>query len=226
MGVSTVFFRLFLALVLGGIIGIEREVRNQPAGFRTHAILSIGASLIMIISVFAAHKYGISGKAPGDPTRIAAQIVSGIGFLGAGAILRIGASVKGLTTAASLWATAGVGMACGAGFYSGAIIATGLILLTLFLLGKIEKTYLFTKPKRTLLIEAVDKPSLMGHIEETLDLMGYSMDFVEVERELDKGVVEVQMVIRPKPGSIAEEDKSIIARKLLSIPEVKNVEIR
>ncbi len=226
MGVSTVFFRLLLALILGGAIGIEREIRGQPAGFRTHAILSVGSALISIISVLAALNFGVAGKAAADPMRIAAQIVSGIGFLGAGAILRIGASVKGLTTAASLWATAGVGMACGMGIYSGAFIATGLILVTLFLLGKLEKTYLFTKPKRTLLIEAREDPSLMGHIEETLDTMGYTMDFVELEREQTSGMVEMQMVIRPKPGFVAEEDKTVIAKRLLSIPEIKNVEIR
>ena len=219
-------FRLFLALVLGGIIGIEREIRNQPAGFRTHAILAVGSALVMMISYMAALKFGVSGKAAGDPTRIAAQIVSGIGFLGAGAILRMGASVKGLTTAASLWATAGVGMACGGGFYKEAVFATALILLTLFLLGKVEKTFLFTKPKRSLFIEAKDDPMLMGHIEEVLNNLGYGMDFVEIERDMGQGLVEVQMVIRPKMGVVAEENSAVIVNRLLSIPEVKNVEIR
>lgn len=226
MDLSTVALRLGLALLLGGAIGVEREIRNQPAGFRTHAILSVGSSLIMIVSVLGAWKYGLKSTAPADPMRIAAQIVSGIGFLGAGAIMRIGASVKGLTTAASLWATAGIGMACGGGFYKEAVMATVLILASLFLLGKLEKAVLFTKPKRALFIEAMDKPALMGHVEEVLDSLGYNMDFVEIERDLGADLVEVQMVIRPKQGVVAEENKGVIVKKLMSIPEIKNVEIR
>ncbi len=222
----TALFRLFLALLLGGAIGIEREMRNQPAGFRTHAILAVGSALIMMISYLTAARYGTSGATPGDPTRIAAQIVSGIGFLGAGAILRMGPSVKGLTTAASLWATAGVGMACGGGFYKEAVIATALILLTLFLLGKAEKRLLFTKPKKVLFIEAADEPTIMGHIEEALDGLGYGMDFVETERDPSVNRVNIQMVIRPKPGLVAEENNGVIANRLLAIPEVKGVEVR
>ncbi len=226
LSLYTVLFRLSLALVLGGIIGIEREIRNQPAGFRTHAILSVGSALLMMVSYAGALKFGVQGKAASDPMRIAAQVVSGIGFLGAGAIMRIGASVKGLTTAASLWATAAVGLACGGGFYQAAVITTALLFVTLFFLGKLEKTILFTKPKRALFIEALDEPTLMGDIERVLDGLGYNMDFVEIERELEEGRVEVQMVIRPKPGAVAEENTGIIVNRLLNISEIKNVEIR
>jgi len=215
--------RLILAFLLGGAVGVEREIRNQPAGFRTHAILAIGSALLMIISIKGAHIYGAKTS---DPMRIAAQVVSGIGFLGAGAILRIGVSIKGLTTAASLWTTAAIGLACGAGFYWPAVLATALVLFALFLLGKMEKLYLFTKPKRSLFIEASDVPTLVGDLEKTLDSFGYNMDFVNVDRDTDKDKVEVQMVIRPKPLVPVEEDIGKVVSALLDLREVANVELK
>jgi len=158
--------------------------------------------------------------------RIAAQVVSGIGFLGAGAILRIGVSIKGLTTAASLWTTAAIGLACGAGFYWAALLATLLVLFSLFLLGKMEKLYLFTKPRRSLFIEAEDVSTLMGDLEEVLGKFGYTMDFVEVDRDVEKDKVEIQMVIRPKPGYPLETDVGKITSALLELKEVENVELK
>ncbi len=216
-------WRLCLSFILGGAVGVEREIRNQPAGFRTHAILAIGSALLMVISVKGAHAYGIKTS---DPMRIAAQVVSGIGFLGAGAILRIGVSIKGLTTAASLWTTAAIGLACGAGFYWPAVLATVLVLFSLFLLGKMEKLYLFTKPKRSVFIEAVDTLTLMGDLEGTLRKFGYTMDFVEVDRDAEKDRVEVQMVIRPKIGVAVEPDLSKVVSALMALKEIENVELR
>ena len=217
------FLRLAIAFLLGGIIGIEREMRNQPAGFRTHAILAVGSALVMIISFEGSQIYG---PLTSDPMRIAAQVVSGIGFLGAGAILRIGVSVKGLTTAASLWTTAAVGLACGAGFYEAAFLTTALLMLALFILGKFEKFYLFTKPKRHLFIEALDTPGLMGDIERVLQEEGYSMDFVEVDRDREESTMEIQMVIRPRTGAVPEEDPAKITASLLKLRGIKNVEVR
>ncbi len=216
-------FRLILAFIMGGAIGIEREIRNQPAGFRTHAILAIGSALIMIISFEGSHVYGPKIS---DPMRIAAQVVSGIGFLGAGAILRIGVSIKGLTTAASLWTTAAIGLACGGGFYTAAGVTTVFVLFSLFLLGKMEKLYLFTKPRRHLFIEAEEVPTLMGDIERVLEDLGYGVDFMEVDRDIERNRVEIQLVVRPKPGRIPEEDKSKMASNLLNLKEIINVEVR
>ncbi len=117
--------RLALAALLGGVIGAERELAVQSAGLRTHILLTIGACLFTVVSA-----YGFG--APADPSRLAAQIVTGIGFLGGGAILRHGLNVKGMTTAASIWATASLGVAVGAGRYLLAVGATVLILVTLF----------------------------------------------------------------------------------------------
>ena len=128
-----VLLRLAVAAVLGGAIGAERELSGQPAGLRTHLVVSVGSALFTIVSAYGFRDFLVSGGSlvRTDPTRIAAQIVSGIGFLGAGAILRQGLSVRGLTTAATLWLVAGIGMASGAGFYSAALIATFGALLTL-----------------------------------------------------------------------------------------------
>jgi putative Mg2+ transporter-C (MgtC) family protein len=120
-----VLLRLFVAAVLGGAVGLERELREREAGLRTHLVVCVGAALFTLVSA-----YGFAGVRT-DPTRIAAQIVSGIGFLGAGAIIRQGLNVRGLTTAATLWLVAGIGMAAGAGWWEAAVIATAGALLTL-----------------------------------------------------------------------------------------------
>ena len=124
--------RAALGLVLGAAIGFERELHRQPAGFRTHSLVAVGAALFTIISA-----YGFTGVAV-DPTRIAAQIVSGIGFIGAGTILQHRGNVRGLTTAASLWSVAAIGMAAGAGMIVIAVVGTALILIVLALLDRVE----------------------------------------------------------------------------------------
>jgi len=127
-----------LALVLGGLIGLEREWRGHPAGMRTHILVCVGAALITLSSIQIGT--GLAGPYHGDPGHIAAQIVSGVGFLGAGAIIREGITIHGLTTAASIWATAGIGITIGAGPRMGelAVIATAIGLLTLSVLNRLE----------------------------------------------------------------------------------------
>jgi putative Mg2+ transporter-C (MgtC) family protein len=124
--------RLTVGLALGAIIGFERELHRQPAGFRTHSLVALGAALFTIISA-----YGFAGGAT-DPGRIAAQVVSGIGFIGAGTVLQYRGHIRGLTTAASLWAVAAIGMATGAGLYVLAVVGTLLILVVLALLDRVE----------------------------------------------------------------------------------------
>lgn len=124
--------RLVVGLVLGAVIGFERELHRQPAGFRTHSLVALGAALFTIVSAHAFTGPNV------DPTRIAAQIVSGIGFIGAGTILQHRGSIRGLTTAASLWSVAAIGTAAGAGLTAMAIIGTLLILVVLALLDRVE----------------------------------------------------------------------------------------
>jgi putative Mg2+ transporter-C (MgtC) family protein len=128
--------RLILAAFLGGIVGIEREMHSKAAGFRTHILVCIGSCLIMLTSM---HMFDIyKGLVNADPGRIAAQVVSGIGFLGAGTIIRSRASVLGLTTAASLWAVAGIGLAVGSGLFIVSIFTAVLIIGSLFSLNKVQ----------------------------------------------------------------------------------------
>src|ERR671939_403593 len=125
LGWPHVLLRLSVAALLGGAIGLERELRERGAGLRTHLVVCVGSALFTLVSAYAFVAPRV------DPTRIAAQIVSGIGFLGAGAIIRQGLSVRGLTTAATLWLVPAIGMACGAGYYDAAVIATIGGILTL-----------------------------------------------------------------------------------------------
>lgn len=131
--------RLGIAALLGGLIGLEREAHGKEAGLRTHALVSLGSALIMIVSIEIFENY--RQVASVDPSRIAAQVVSGVGFLGAGAILRSGQGIKGLTTAAGLWASSGIGLACGLGFYPPALITTALTLFILVIFSKVDRYF-------------------------------------------------------------------------------------
>lgn len=129
--------RLLLVTVLAGCVGFERERHGRAAGLRTHILVGLGACLVMLTSVHMVEAF--AGAQTLDPTRMGAQVVSGIGFLGAGTILRFRASIRGLTTAASLWVVAGVGLAVGAGFLAGAILTTAVVVTVLMALGQWER---------------------------------------------------------------------------------------
>ena len=146
-----ILVRLLLAILLGGAIGLERELHGHPAGLRTHVLVAIASSLAMLVS-----KYGFSS---GDPGRLAAQVVSGIGFLGAGAIIHDRGDIKGITTAATLWVVAILGLAVGAGFYIGAIGTAIMSLIVLTILVHFEKT-LGSKRDHIVIICKADKPVL------------------------------------------------------------------
>ena len=135
---TQIIMRLVLAVVLGGLLGLERQMRRHPAGLRTHILVCLGACLIMLTSLYVFDIYYNSVSL--DPTRIAAGVITGIGFLGAGAIIRDREGVKGLTTAASLWVVAAIGLAVGCGFYSAAMTATVLAIVVLYFLKYIENS--------------------------------------------------------------------------------------
>ena len=133
---------MVIAAGLGGLIGLERELRDQPAGFRTHILVAIGSCLFALVSAFGFSEFTAQSSTlavRADVTRISSQIVVGIGFLGGGTILRHGATIRGLTTAASLWVTAAVGLAVAMGFYAGAITAAVLGVVSLSILKPVEK---------------------------------------------------------------------------------------
>lgn len=153
--------RLTVSGLLGGVIGYERQARHKSAGLRTYILVSIGSGLIMILSL---NIYStVEGLTNADPARLAAQVVSGIGFLGAGSIMKEGLTIKGLTTAASLWVVSGVGLAAGAGYYLAAVVTTLLVFITLTVLTRMEDRSC-TFDVATLTVVTVDQPGQLGAI--------------------------------------------------------------
>ena len=175
--------RLAVAAGLGGAIGFERELRERQAGLRTHLVVSLGAALFTLVSAYAFRNFGSKV----DPTRIAAQIVSGIGFLGAGAIIRQGFSVRGLTTAATLWLVAAIGMASGAGYYDGAFIATLGALFTLgplrILAYRVIRRYRIELDRLLVEIPAGGSPA---PLLEAVERQGSRVVSLEIEQEGDR----------------------------------------
>lgn len=161
--ILTVALRVVVAAVLGGIIGFEREKENKPAGLRTHILVSMGCALFMLVSIYSPL---LTESFASDPTRIAAQIVTGIGFLGAGSIIRARGSVYGLTTAASIWTVAAIGMAVGSGFYGGAFIGTVLAWIVLSALDRWEVRGILHKGKPMTLSMKVGTREIIGHLQD------------------------------------------------------------
>ncbi|MGE5474342.1 MAG: MgtC/SapB family protein [Ignavibacteriales bacterium] len=157
------FLKLFTACVLGGLIGYQRESSHRPAGFRTHILVCVGSALVMITSQYIFDVY--RGVTTLDPARLGAQVISGIGFLGAGTILRDGSTIKGLTTAAGLWAVSCIGIAIGAGFYSGGITAALIVYFTL-MISKDWDVVIDTKGQSNKIkISVPNTPGMIGKIE-------------------------------------------------------------
>lgn len=198
--VVEVILRLLLSVGLGGVIGYERENTNRPAGFRTHILVCAGAALVMVTSEFIFKKY--SGLTNIDPTRLGAQVVSGIGFLGAGTIIRDGFNVRGLTTAASLWAVSCVGIAAGAGFYSGAIVATVFIFLTLITLKKAERLFSKRNRYRTFIVEATNTPGQVSAISSLMEQ--YEIDIKNMQLNKNKeNELRIRLLVK-MPGSAVD----------------------
>ncbi|WP_303839492.1 MgtC/SapB family protein [Selenomonas ruminantium] len=175
--------RLVLSCVLGGIIGYERQSRRKSAGLRTNVLVCLGSCLIMVMSVELYQ--AVEGKTNADPARLAAQVVSGIGFLGAGAIMKEGLSVTGLTTAACLWVVAGVGLAVGAGFYAGALISTALVFVTLGSLSRLDD-WVDHEKNLSLNIHTVDRPGQLMRISRCLEDLQLRVRGVKVKADEDE----------------------------------------
>jgi putative Mg2+ transporter-C (MgtC) family protein len=181
--------RLALAAALGGVVGMERELREREAGLRTHLLVSLGSALFTIVSAYGFHAFLSSGASVvrADPTRIAAQIVTGIGFLGAGAIIRQGFSVRGLTTAATLWVVAAIGLAVGAGYYSGALITTAVVLFSLYPLRIIAYRVLGRfRPEDARLLVELPIGTSPGTVIDAVERAGMSIESIDVSQEADR----------------------------------------
>ena len=183
-------FKLVLSFLLGSIVGFERRRRGQSAGVRTFALIAMGSALAMILSIYVADNCGV-----GDPTRIAAQVVSGIGFLGAGAIIQMKGSVRGLTTAAGIWMVANIGMAVGCGLYLVAVAATILILFILVLLERIEHKISKRSQSRIIRVRIGEILHDFSKYREALRKYDVSLSNFYVDYDFDQAETRLNLVV-------------------------------
>jgi len=203
---SEELLRVVVAAGLGGAVGLERELREREAGFRTHLLVSVGSCLFTLVSAYGFHEFLVGGGniVRADPTRIAAQVVTGIGFLGAGAIIRQGFSVRGLTTAATLWVVAAIGMASGAGYFSAAVITTALVLFSLWPLRIIAfRVMTRYRPETDRLLVQLPTGESPAPLIEKLESLGGSLQSLEVGHEADRRTVLMDVTLPPKADAPA-----------------------
>jgi putative Mg2+ transporter-C (MgtC) family protein len=210
-------WKLLLGAVLGGLIGLDREASGKPAGLRTNMLICIGATLLADLSIRFID-FGRPGAMGGDPARLVAQVVSGIGFLGAGTILQSRGTVTGLTTAATLWVVAAIGIAVGSTHYVEAMGATALVLITLVPLGKLEDHFQRRRRRRTVRLVVAQGAEVEG-LEQLLEARGLTLESVTVERADDQ-TVALSVQLR------GDEAKFRAARaELADRPEVRSIRV-
>lgn len=207
--------RLILAAILSGLVGYEREVHGRAAGLRTHILVCLGSTLITLTSMHFFEVY--KGQTTLDPARIAAQVVSGIGFLGAGTILRFKASVRGLTTAASLWSVAGIGLAVGSGLYIPAVVTTILILATLFFLTRIERLILRKDWYKIMEIETKSGAFQLENIRSILS--EYEIEIKDFE--VQKAASPDDMILKMSLKLLTNEHENEIISKIRQLDGIK-----
>lgn len=203
--------RLVLSLIAGGAIGLERERNSKGAGLRTHILIAVGSTLLMLLSITVATKAGSA-----DPGRIAAQVVSGIGFIGAGTIMRFGGNVRGLTTAASIWIVAALGLAIGGGLYFLALVAVLLTLFTLTVLHQIERHIFTDRTYKVLEVNMSGTKISSDAIMSILEAHGIHVRNVDVTQAIQKKTVKMKFLIK-----IADE--ADLKELYTEINTVKNV---
>lgn len=216
---ETALIRLAFSFLVGALIGVERETHNQPAGLRTHILICIGATLIMMLSIYIPQIF--TDFQNGDPGRIAAQVVSGIGFLGAGAILKFGADVKGLTTAASIWTIAAVGLAIGAGMYLVSAIAVGIILFALTVMDLFEKRIFKDRTLKKIELMVRKKNSDINRYKKMFEDMDITISSSGFERNLSEATDKLTFIV----GLTRKTDVHELANRLESAEGVVSFSI-
>jgi putative Mg2+ transporter-C (MgtC) family protein len=220
-----IVLRLALASFLCGAIGFEREVRDQPAGFRTHILLGLGAALFTLVSAYGFEPFTRAALGGGglqfDPTRIAAQIIAGVGFLGAGAIIRQGGDVRGLTTAASLWTTSAIGMAVGAGYLFGAVATTLLAMATLYALRRFRSSIITPMRLGSADLELGLKEPGSGPVNALEILKRHDITIRNMDAEIDEKHARYDLQVRIHPSA----DVHAALAELSSLPEVKRISL-
>jgi putative Mg2+ transporter-C (MgtC) family protein len=198
--------RLALAAALGGAVGLEREFREREAGFRTHMLVSLGSALFTIAGAYGFRDFLVNGGAivRTDPTRIAAQVVTGIGFLGAGAIIRQGLSVRGLTTAATLWVVAAIGLTSGAGYYTAAAITTFLVIVSLWPLRILaHRAIIRIRPETDRLVAQLPFGESPAPLIAALEEAGGRLRSLEVGYEGDRRTLLLDVTLPPRSDAPA-----------------------
>ncbi|MBN2260627.1 MAG: MgtC/SapB family protein [Clostridiales bacterium] len=220
MSVAENMFKLVFAAFSGGIIGFERESKNRPAGLRTHALVSIGAVLVMIIP------FGIiadgNNVLPFDVTRLGAQVISGIGFLGAGTIIRNGNSVKGLTTAASLWVAAIIGLTIGAEIYFISFLATAIVIFVLQVFGDFEHRQTFKNRNLEFLLQTTNLIKQIGLVNKAVEDFGLKLTNIEIiENKIEDD--NIKLIVRVNvPNRIKTEDLVSEFERFNTVVQVMN----
>ena len=218
---SEILLRLLLAAILGAVVGVERERRDQPAGLRTHTILSIGAALAMILSIELASQF--RELVPnGDPARLAAQVISGIGFLGAGAIIRYGPNIKGLTTATSLWTVAVISLAVGAGHYIAAGEAVLLLMAALVLMGALEKRFIRSIVTKTIRLKVRNRPDLIKEVRTLLASLNVEVKSLGIAEDIKDQQLDIHGVVHLH----SEDDLDLLVEALGSVEGAIKLEVR
>lgn len=217
---SVALVRLLLSFLMGGVIGFERAHRRQNAGLRTHILICLGSTLLMMLSIWVPEEF--LGAKNGDPGRIAAQVVSGIGFLGAGSIIRLGNTVKGLTTAASLWFVAALGLGIGAGMYIPCLFALGISLFALVVLEPIERFLFPAERFKHLVITYSGSSDFPERARKIIEEYGIPVQSVDVEKNLKKGGSHVRFLVRVP----VETDTGDLYKSIKEVGGVEKVELR
>ncbi|GHU64538.1 methyltransferase [Spirochaetia bacterium] len=212
--------RLLISFAAGAIIGFERSSHHQVAGLRTHILITTGAALLMLLSIWLPQEF--SDMKNGDPGRIAAQVVSGIGFLGAGAIIRLGNNVRGLTTAASLWFMAAVGLAIGAGMFIAAGIAVALGLITLFALGMMERKVFPTERIKVFELIYRDLNPSTREAKDIITGAGIRIQSMDIHQSSKRKATKLKLLV----GIPTTVDIASVARLLKTSGNVGRVEIK
>jgi putative Mg2+ transporter-C (MgtC) family protein len=213
-------FRLLIAAILGAAIGLEREIHEHPAGMRTHLLVALGSAIFTVLSIYGFEGVGQGNVSPTvDPTRIAAQVVSGIGFLGAGAILKYGTSIRGLTTAASLWTAAAIGMAAGAGEWVIAAVGTLIVIVSLWPLNALVERIHRPGSRAIKMRLEVGRLEALGDVSRLLADRRIEMAGINSQR-LSKGRYEVELELR-LPTAAKPQD---VIGAITAIPDVELIE--
>ncbi len=218
--------RIALAMAIGGVIGWERENSNRPAGLRTHMLVATGAAVVMLMGEMSLEKY--ADITTMDPTRLGAQVISGIGFLGAGTIMREGLTVRGLTTAASLWAVACLGLAAGGGFYEAAVAGTIAIILTLTIFEYLEKRFRKVKFKGLVVeMDCTDLSATLISLKKIAPLYDISLGDVDISEEIGEEKVIYHLVSKMSFNKSSKKiDRDGFTSEITGLKGVSKVKVR